>query len=215
MLLYSFRRCPYAIRARMALHASGVPFELIEVSLRDKPADMLAASPKGSVPVLVLPDGSVIDESWDIMLWALHQHDPEGWLGVQDAYVPAAQPLVITNDTDFKAALDRYKYADRQPAQSRSHYRAQGERFLRELELRLNKTHYLLADTLTIADAALFPFIRQFAAVDEDWFAQSPYPLLRDWLTSILDTPRFAEVMRKPLTRPADLQHPYRLPTLI
>ena len=196
-LLYSFRRCPYAIRARMALHASGVSFELIEVSLRDKPAEMLAASPKGSVPVLVLPDGVVIDESWDIMLWALHQHDPEGWLGVQDAYVLATQPLIHTNDTDFKAALDRYKYADRHPAQSREYYRAQGELFLRELETRLNETRCLLADTPAIADAALFPFIRQFAEVDKDWFAQSPYPLLRDWLDRIVDTPRFAEVMRK------------------
>jgi glutathione S-transferase len=185
------------MRARMALHASGVAVELREVELRNKPASMLAASPKGSVPVLVLPDGCVIDESWDIMQWALHQHDPEGWLGEHDAFVSAAEPLISANDTSFKLYLDRYKYADRYPEQTRLDYRTQAEVFLRQLEERLSATRYLLGNTQSIADAGIFPFIRQFAEVDKDWFAQAPYPALRVWLADILSTPRFAAVMRK------------------
>ena len=105
-VLYSFRRCPYAMRARLALYASGIAIELREVALRNKPESMLSASPKGSVPVLVLPDGQVIDESWEIMLWALHQHDPDGWLGKNNAYAEAATQLIIENDTSFKDNLD-------------------------------------------------------------------------------------------------------------
>lgn len=185
------------MRARMALHASGVTIELREITLRDKPAAMLAASPKGSVPVLVLADGSVIDESWDIMLWALHQHDLQNWLGSDDAYVTATLALLAVNDGSFKVALDRYKYADRHPEQSHEHYRAQGEVFLQLLESNLQNTRYLLTDRPCIADAAIFPFVRQFAGVAPEWFAQAPYPALRIWLTEILSAPRFAEVMRK------------------
>ena len=181
----------------MALHASGVAFELREVELRNKPAGMLAASPKGSVPVLVLPDGCVIDESWDIMQWALHQHDPEGWLGEHDAFVSEGQPLISANDTGFKIYLDRYKYADRYPDQTRLDYRTRAEIFLRQLEERLSATRYLLGNTLSIADAGIFPVVRQFAGVDRDWFAQAPYPSLRVWLAEILSTPRFAAVMQK------------------
>ena len=126
-ILYSFRRCPYAMRARTALIVSGTAFELREVVLRDKPASLLAASPKGSVPVLVLPDGNVIDESWDIMLWALRQHDPEGWLGVDGSHVQAALPWVTENDTSFKRDLDRYKYPGRFPGHTQDFYRAAGE----------------------------------------------------------------------------------------
>lgn len=183
------------MRARMALHASGIAVELREVDLRDKPDHMLAASPKGSVPVLVLPDGRVIDESWDIMQWALNLHDPEGWLGVQDAYLLAAEPLIHANDGSFKQSLDRYKYADRYP--DRLAYRTDGEVFLQQLEDRLSATRYLLCNTPSIADAAIFPFIRQFAEVDKEWFGRAPYPLLRIWLAEFSDSPRFAAVMRK------------------
>ena len=196
-ILYSFRRCPYAMRARLALYASGVAVELREVSLRAKPASMLAASPKGSVPVLVLPDGRVIDESWEIMQWALHQHDPEGWLGQDNSFIAAAAPLIIENDTTFKYHLDRYKYADRYPEYSRSHYRAGAEIFLGQLENRLCATHFLLGDAMSIADVAIFPFIRQFAAVDKNWFAQAPYPSLQRWLDIFLGSELFDEVMKK------------------
>jgi glutathione S-transferase len=196
-ILYTFRRCPYAIRARFALYASGTAVEIREVVLRDKPASMLAASPKGSVPVLVLPDGHVIDESWEIMLWALRRRDPDGWLGENNIHVDAAIPLVIENDTSFKYLLDRYKYADRYPEYSRNHYRSEAENYLLKLEKRLRATGYLLGDTMSIADAAIFPFIRQFAEVDKHWFEQAPYASLQSWLKEFLDSERFAAVMNK------------------
>ena len=196
-VLYSFRRCPYAMRARLALYASGVAVELREVSLRDKPASMLAASPKGSVPVLVLPDGRVIDESWDIMQWALHRHDPDGWLGENDSHIDAAIPLISKNDASFKYHLDRYKYPDRYPEYPQSHYRSEAEAFLLQLETRLGASRFLLGDALSVADAALFPFIRQFAEVDKDWFALTPYPKLQRWLKGFINSGRFIAVMEK------------------
>lgn len=196
-VLYSFRRCPYAMRTRLALYASGAAVELREVSLRDKPASMLAASPKGSVPVLVLPDGQVIDESWDIMLWALHRRDPDGWLGKNDSHLDPAIRLIHENDTAFKYQLDRYKYPDRYPEFPQSHYRSEAEVFLLKLESQLDASRYLLGDACSVADVALFPFIRQFAGVDKDWFAQSHYPAMRRWLKEFLDSSAFTAVMEK------------------
>lgn len=196
-ILYSFRRCPYAMRARSALLASGISVELREVVLRDKPAAMLAASPKGSVPVLVLPDRHVIDESWDIMLWALRSHGTHEWLGENECHVQAARPLVTENDATFKRALDRYKYPDRFPLHPQGFYRERGEKFLLKLEAHLSITPYLLADSMTIADAALLPFVRQFAAVDADWFATAPYPKLRAWLTHYAESKLFITMMQK------------------
>jgi glutathione S-transferase len=196
-ILYTFRRCPYAIRARLAAYASGAAVELREVSLRNKPESMLSASAKGSVPVLVLPDGCVIDESWDIMFWALHRHDPEGWMGNNDCYVDVAIPLVTENDTVFKSSLDRYKYADRYPERPQIHYRSDAERFLLKLEMRLRETQYLLGDMMSIADVAIFPVIRQFAEVDKHWFAQAPYPSLQRWLKDFVDSECFTAVMKK------------------
>lgn len=205
-VLYSFRRCPYAMRARLALYASGIAVELREVVLSDKPAAMLAASPKGSVPVLVLPDRQVIDQSWDIMLWALHQHDPDGWLGENGARVAAAIPLVVENDTSFKHYLDRYKYPDRHAERAPvPYYRNQAEIFVQSLEQRLSATPCLLGEAFSIADAGLFPFIRQFAAVDPDWFAHAPYPALRRWLHDISGSERYAAIMNKyPPWQPGD-----------
>lgn len=194
------------MRARLALHAGGVAIELREVVLRNKPQSMLAVSPKGSVPVLVLPDGRVIDESWEIMLWALHQHDHYGWLGKNGAYVDAAIPLVIENDTTFKGNLDRYKYPGRHPEHPQTHYRLQAELFLQDLENRLRAAPHLLGDTLSVADAAIFPFIRQFADVDNNWFAQAPYVSLQLWLKNLLNSERFEAVMKKyPPWQPGDI----------
>ncbi len=205
-VLYSFRRCPYAIRARLALYASGIAIELREVALRNKPESMLAASPKGSVPVLVLPDGQVIDESWEIMLWALHQHDHYGWLGENDACVAAATALIIENDTTFKDYLDRYKYPERYPEHAQIHYRIQAEIFLQRLENRLRATPCLLGDTPSIADAGIFPFIRQFADVDKNWFAQAPYAALQHWLKNFSSSEGFDAVMKKyPPWQPGDI----------
>jgi glutathione S-transferase len=193
------------MRARAALIASGIRMELREVALRDKPATMLAASAKGSVPVLILPSGEVIDESWDIMLWALRQHDPQAWLGQDECHVQAALPWVIKNDTTFKHNLDRYKYPERFPELPQSAYRSAGEQFLRQIEQRLIVTPCLLGETFTLADAALLPFIRQFAAVDSTWFATAPYPALRAWLERYISSELFAVVMRKhPVWQPGN-----------
>lgn len=192
-ILYSYRRCPYAMRARMALRYAGISVETREVVLGDKPRHMLAASPKGTVPVLVLPDGKVIDESLDIMAWALAQQDPDGWLTDNRLF----QELITENDGSFKRALDQYKYATRFPEQSAEVYRQQGERFLARLEALLSEHAYLLSEKLTQADVAIFPFIRQFSMVDRDWFAEAPYPHLRQWLAGLLASELFNAVMQK------------------
>nr|WP_279655482.1 glutathione S-transferase [Pseudomonas petroselini] len=192
-MLYSFRRCPYAMRARLALRYSGVPVRIVEVSLKAKPAEMLALSPKGTVPVLSV-DGEVIDESLAIMQWALAQHDPDNWLLGGD---PAVLALVAENDQGFKYHLDRYKYAERYPEQPMDHYRAEGEVFLQKLEGLLTGRAYLLADHPSLADMALAPFVRQFAHVDRDWFAAAPYPRLQQWLERFLQSPLFVGVMAK------------------
>jgi len=196
-ILYSFRRCPYAMRARLALHTSGITVELREVSLRNKPESMLLASPKGSVPVLLLPDGNVIDESWDIMQWALQQHDPHNWLGQDGCYLDAAAALMLENDGSFKHNLDRYKYPNRYPEQPQNDYRAQGEHFLQQLENCLANNRYLLGDSFTIADATVLPFVRQFAGVDKDWFESANYPKLRNWITYFINSDRFTGIMKK------------------
>lgn len=196
--LYSFRRCPYAMRARLALRYSGVPLEIVEVSLKAKPAEMLALSPKGTVPVLSV-DGRVIDESLDIMRWALAQHDPQDWLLKDDG--PAQQrieALIAENDQVFKLHLNRYKYAERYPEQSMEHYRSQGEVFLRQLDELLSQRDYLLAEHPSLADMALAPFVRQFAHVDREWFAQTPYRNLQRWLQRFLESELFTQVMAKP-----------------
>ena len=191
-VLYSFRRCPYAMRARMALHYSGVPLSIVEVSLKAKPAQMLAASPKGTVPVLVCADGSVIEQSLDIMHWALARHDPDNWLQ------PGCNELIEANDTTFKVLLDRYKYAIRYPEHPMAFYRAQGAEFLQRLEDVLTRSPYLAGPALSLTDVALAPFVRQFAHVDRDWFAQAPYPHLNAWLERFLASELFSSVMRKP-----------------
>ncbi|WP_371356400.1 glutathione S-transferase [Pseudomonas chlororaphis] len=196
--LYSFRRCPYAMRARLALRYSGVPLEIVEVSLKAKPAEMLALSPKGTVPVLSV-DGRVIDESLDIMRWALAQHDPQDWLLKDDG--PAQQrieALIAENDQVFKLHLNRYKYAERYPEQPMEYYRGQGEVFLRQLDELLSQHDYLLADHPSLADMALAPFVRQFAHVNREWFAQTPYWNLQRWLQRFLESELFSQVMAKP-----------------
>ncbi|MBP5951367.1 glutathione S-transferase [Pseudomonas sp. P42] len=191
--LYSFRRCPYAMRTRMALRYCGVPVEIVEVSLKAKPAEMLAISPKGTVPVLNA-DGRVIDESLEIMRWALAQNDPEDWLLSGDARVAE---LIEANDQVFKVHLNRYKYAERYPEQPMEVYRAEGEMFLRRLEELLEGRDYLLTDHPSLADVALMPFVRQFAHVDREWFAQTPYVRLQAWLQRFLESELFTSIMKK------------------
>lgn len=197
-LLYSYRRCPYAMRARMALWCAGVQVDLVEISLRDKPAAMLAVSPKGTVPVLHGAEGLVLDESLAIMRWALGQHDPQGWLLQADQ--PEQLRLVQCNDTDFKHWLDRYKYAERYPECGVEYYREQALACLIiELERRLTAAPYLSGQTACLSDVAIFPFVRQFAAVDAAWFAQSAWSATRAWLEGWVQSPLFKTVMDKNL----------------
>ncbi|QCY12592.1 glutathione S-transferase [Pseudomonas sp. MPC6] len=195
--LYSFRRCPYAMRARMALRYCAVAVDIVEVSLKAKPAEMLALSSKGTVPVLSA-GGQVIDESLEIMHWALAQNDPQDWLLKDD---PVGQQciaeLIEANDQVFKLQLNRYKYAERYPEHPMAFYRAEGEVFLRRLDGLLEGRDYLLAAHPSLADVALMPFVRQFAHVDREWFAQTPYLRLQAWLQRFLESDLFTSVMAK------------------
>ena len=187
-ILYSFRRCPYAMRARLALAVGGNVCEIREVKLSAKPAELIAASPKATVPVMVLPDGSVIEESLDIMRWALGNHDPEHWLDRAD---PA---LIAANDGPFKHHLDRYKYPERHSSDAR-HHRAAGVEMLAALDARLAGHDHLCGKDMGLADAAIMPFVRQFAATDPAWFEAQPLPHLQAWLARLLALPLFAAVM--------------------
>lgn len=197
--LYSFRRCPYAMRARLGILFAELQVELREIVLKNKPAPMLEISPKGTVPVLELinPDGSqqqVIEESREILEWALEQHDPQGLLNTDLA---SAKALIDQNDNKFKLWLDRYKYADRYPEFTQQDYRQKGEVFLQSLETLLTKNKYLLGDNISLADIGIMPFVRQFAHVDRDVFYSLPYPYLQAWLKDWLDHPKFQQVMVK------------------
>lgn len=202
--LYSFRRCPYAMRARLAcaLFLNPQCLELREVVLKNKPQELLAISPKATVPVLALQevqldDKSIIDESRDIMLWALERASGE----LKTQYLPfhlqlEVDELIDENDGSFKWALDRYKYADRYD-ESEEHYRQLGEVFLVKLENLLGKQNYLLSAEMSLADIAIFPFVRQFAHVDNKWFEASPYPRLIQWLNELLESELFSSIMEK------------------
>jgi glutathione S-transferase len=187
-VLYSFRRCPYAIRARLALAVSGMRYELREVRLSNKPSEMLAISPKGTVPVFQMADGTVLEESLTIMRWALAMRDPADWLARDD---PA---LIATNDGMFKHHLDRYKYPDRHGSDPSSH-RDLGLAYLQELEARLGAGGQVCGTKTGLADAAIMPFVRQFAAVDREWFDCLPLARLKTWLAGHLASSLFEGVM--------------------
>ncbi len=190
-ILYSFLRCPWAMRARLALEFMEIAHETREVDLKNKPAEMLKVSPKGTVPVLILADGTVIDESLDIMYWAMPQLD-------QDYHAESTQ-IITTNDNEFKFNVNHYKYPTRYPADEHpvEYYRRAAESILLPLEHKLAKHKFLFANTETIADLAIFPLIRQFSMVEPAWFAQAAYPNLRRWLQDITDSAYFAAAMEK------------------
>ena len=196
-ILYTFRRCPYAIRARLAIAYSGQAIVWREVLLKEKPTELLRLSPKATVPVLQLVDGRVIDESREIMLWALEQSDPEKWLDENINKLNQINELIQENDFHFKPSLDRYKYSVRYPELTAVNYRNLGERFLEHLERRLTLSTYLAGERKTLADAAIFPFIRQFSGVDPEWFQDAPYPKLRYWLQQWVESELFQNVMPK------------------
>lgn len=196
-ILYSFRRCPFAMRARFALLASGTACELREVVLRDKPAALREASPKATVPVLVDVDGTVIDESLAIMRWALARRDPQGWLAPSAGTLDDMLALVAQCDGGFKWHLDRYKYPNRYEGVDALQHRAETSGFLDALEARLRNSRHLFGDNAALADMAIAPFVRQFAQVDAAWFAAAPWPALNAWLSALTASPLWAKAMPK------------------
>jgi len=185
------------MRARLALASSGCNVELREVVLRDKPPEMLEASPKGTVPVLVLPDGVVLEESLDVMRWALDQDDPEGWCDLPETALKEIDSLIEALDGPFKSALDRYKYENRYDGVVAKEQCDLAVPFLRGLDDRLAKTPYLFGERFTFADAAVAPFVRQYAHVDRDWFRAQEWPHLIGWLEAFLESDRFQAIMKK------------------
>ncbi|MGN5354762.1 glutathione S-transferase [Ralstonia sp. L16] len=197
-LLYSYRRCPYAMRARLAMLQAHRRFQTFEIVMRDKPAELLALSPKGTVPVLHLTDGGVLEESLDIMRWAFEARDPDGWW--RRAQSDDNLALLRANDGEFKRQLDRYKYPDRYPQETtpRETARARAtETLLIPLESRLLRQRYLGGSTPCATDLAIFPFVRQFAAVEPDWFAGQPLPAVQAWLAGWLSSRLFEVCMTK------------------
>lgn len=197
-VLYSFRRCPYAMRARLALAVSGQMCELREVVLRNKPQGLLLASPKGTVPVLVLPSGQVLEQSLDIMQWALAQHDPQGWLTPSRGSLQDMLALIAECDGPFKQALDRCKYPSRYPDADQGAERARAVTWLGALDARLSPDQPCLFGThAALADMAIAPFVRQFAGIDADWWAAQPWHRMRAWLAEWQAGDLLASVMHK------------------
>ena len=196
-ILYSFRRCPYAMRARLALRSSGIAVELREVLLRDKAPEFLAASPSATVPTLVEADGSVIDESLDIMLWALERNDPEGWLAPETGAPDDMLALIAHMDGPFKQSLDRYKYDTRHPDHDRLEERGKAAAELHDLNDRLVAAGWLFGSRPSLADMAILPFVRQFANTDRAWFDGEDWPALKVWLDDFERSDRFTAIMDK------------------
>jgi glutathione S-transferase len=196
-ILYSFRRCPYAMRARLALATSGTVCVLREVVLARKPTALLLASPKGTVPVLVLPDGQVLDQSLDIMLWALRRNDPKRWLPKSPQALEASLRLIAECDGDFKANLDRYKYPNRYALPGGAVHRESAAQFLKTLDATLTAQCFLNGPHFGLADAAIAPFVRQFAHTDPAWFSGQPWSALQQWLDKFEVCGDYTRVMDK------------------
>ena len=194
-ILYSFRRCPYAMRARMAIHISGQKCELREVLLRDKPPSMLEYSAKGTVPVLILQDGKVIDESIDVIDWALNLNDPDDWQRSKDT--KKTKELIKINDGEFKYHLDRYKYSKRYDNEDPEFHRKKCLKFIESINNELNNSEYIFDDNISYADIVVLPFIRQFRIADIEWFDSLPYDNLKKWLSSFLDSSLLHSIMKK------------------
>jgi len=196
-VLYSFRRCPYAMRARLALAISGQACELREIVLKAKPAELLNASAKASVPVLVLPSGEVIDQSLDIMQWALQMNDPAQWLTANPAQAAQVQALIDDCDQTFKHHLDRYKYPNRYEGTDALQHRAAAAVWLQRLGQQLTPEGWLFGPAASLADMAIAPFVRQFAQTDSLWFEQQDWPALQAWLNRIVSSALFKSIMHK------------------
>ena len=200
-ILYSLRNCPYAMRARMAIYKAQFPVLLRDLVLSNKPEEMIIASPKGTVPVIVLANGDVIEESLDVMLWALKENDPQDLMHSSEANKVniAQEMLVLINhfDVGFKASLEQYKCAKRYKETNIVECREACLSFIADLEQRLGKHDFLMSNNESLVDIALMPFIRQFAKVERQWYLQSPYPKLQAWLNRYLQSTMFSKVMSK------------------
>ena len=193
-ILYSYRRCPYAMRARMALQYAGIKFEHREIELRNKPQSMLLASPKGTVPVFCV-DGLILDQSLDIMHWALGKSDPQSW-GAVDTVL--SQAWIEKNDGPFKVLLDQYKYPNRYSELNQGEVLGAAlDLMLKPMETALESNPYLLGDNLTWVDIAIFPFIRQFSMVNPQEFHELPFASVKQWLKQHLESELFHSVMHK------------------
>ena len=180
-ILYSFRRCPYAIRARMALAYSNITIELKEISLSNRPQELYHIPTKGTVPVLSINNSTIIHESLDIMKWALKQNDPDNWISNN---IEFQLEMIKVYDDEFKFWLDRYKYYDRYPKHNKNYYRDKCDQYLSKLNIQLGNNHYLLSNNLLLVDVAIFPFIRQYANVDMQWFSNN-YISITCWLNGL------------------------------
>lgn len=197
-VLYSLRNCPYAMRARMAIYQAKLPVLLRDIVLKDKPEEMLAASPKGTVPVLVTGTGMVIEESLEVMLWALSEQDPADLLMSRDAkWLDEMRALIYLFDSKFKPVLEQYRAAKRYHEPTLDACRRACEHYIAQLEQRLSEHAYLMAERESLADLAILPFIRQFARVERQWYLQAPYPNVRRWLNRYLQSKMFSKVMAK------------------
>ena len=193
-ILYSFRRCPYAMRARMVLLHSKIQYEIREIKLSNKPKEMLAISPKGTVPVLILENGDILDESLDVMLWAIEQGNLRNLFNSGKKEI---LDLIKINDGEFKDAIDRYKYSSLYPEKPMIEYRKMGELFLEKIESYLEKNKFIFGKNISLADLAIFPFIRQFCRVDIDWFNSSLFKKIKEWTLFFEGSENFIDIMRK------------------
>ena len=196
-ILYSFRRCPYAMRARLALQTSGISVEIREIKLQNKPEDFLQSSPKGTVPVLILNSREILDESLDIIRWALKISDPKNWMAEGQLNQIEINKILTTLEHDFKQNLDKYKYPNRYTNVNKNLYRDKNLKFLNDLNDLLKKNKALNCSHLSIIDYAIFPFIRQFRNVDEHWFDSLDLAFLKKWLYQIIDSKQFSSIMKK------------------
>ena len=196
-ILYSFRRCPYAMRARLALQTSGVLVEIREIKLQNKPEELLQCSPKGTVPVLILNSEEVLDESLDIIWWALKISDQKNWLTEGQLNQVERKKILNTIEYDFKQNLDKYKYPNRYININKNFYRDRNLKFLNHLNDLLKKSKALNCPHLSMIDYAIFPFIRQFRNVDEQWFDSLDLGFLKKWLYQIIDSKQFLSIMKK------------------
>ena len=194
-ILYSFRRCPYAMRARMAIHISSQKCEIREVLLRDKPPSMLEYSSKGTVPVLVLQSGEVIDESLDVIDWALNLNDPDNWQRSKNN--EKTKELIKINDGEFKYHLDRYKYSKRYDNEDPEFHRKKCLSFIEKVNSELQNSKYIFDDAISYIDISLLPFIRQFRIADNEWFDELPYENVKSWLSNFLNSELLKSIMFK------------------